>query len=282
MRRVVGHNGRLSTGLLSLAGAGVTGGGASQGGDGTFLVGRKSPADIPGYSTSIGKLAGVAIVGSRMVVAPDDSGKPIYVFDMQNWDDWSDPANSVVSMATSPQDGKKITVSADGLYLAFLGAGSGTDLYQMSTPWDVTTLTQIWSPSRSRHRAFAPDGSYTLQHDSPTVGSDAFLGKWNVATPWDFSGIDLNTPDEIINLPGGGGNNGGRGLFMPSDTEIVIFHNTSVSGYDAATYHLAAPGDFTGITFRGVRMQSEAGQFAYFPGGLLSIGDNETTFIEHR
>ncbi|APG47290.1 hypothetical protein [Phaeobacter porticola] len=276
MRRVVGHDGALSSPLLSLGSAGQAGGGFGAAGIAGmgFLKRTIRPRDVPGSPTT-GYIPGIfTVVNSdgtgKLIINSATTGGNIVIYDIQNWDDFSDPANSVVSYAPmSPGSSYRITMASDGSHIAFFGS-SPCRIYGLSTPWDLTTAVQLSIPS-VRYACVSPDGAFLLR--ILTVGSSPYvttLEKWNVATPWDFSGIDVDAPDQSQHLPDLW-NDGGHGLFMPRQDLISTANRTQNSGYGGQTYRFASPGDITTLEYMGqMQLPDSSGQIAFAPGRVLN------------
>ncbi|WP_282094309.1 hypothetical protein [Epibacterium ulvae] len=286
MTRVVGHTRGLSSPLLSLSGAGQTCG-ASRGvvsyaGSG-FVRRLVVPRHVPG-SPNTGDISGICTVlnadgSGKLITCEDDTGGIIVVYDIQNWDDFADPANTVLSSAPLSRGGY-VQASHDGRHLALFGS-QDIKIYQLSAPWDLTTAALVYDLD-VQFGCVAPDGSFALEVE--TVGFDPYvttLSKWNASSPWDFSGFDHASPDETLHVPELW-NNGGNGLFMPTQ-DLVSLGNRTASGlnYGSATCRFSSPGDLATVEFLGVQpLPYSDGQIAFAPGRLLNTADHRDYLYE--
>ncbi|UWR74864.1 hypothetical protein K4L04_10245 [Phaeobacter inhibens] len=287
MRRVVGHDGALSSPLLSLASAGKAGGGFGSAGIAGvgFLKRTINPRDVPG-SPATGYIPGIfTVINSdgtgRLITNSATTGGNIVIYDIQNWDDFSDPVNSVISYAPiSPGSSYRICMAEDGRHIALYGS-SACRIYNLTTPWDLTTAVQLSIPGVS-YSCIAPDGSFMLRIQ--TVGSNPYvttLEKWDAATPWDFSGIDVANPDQSQHIPELW-NNGGLGIEMPRQDLIIAGNRAGTStGYGGQTFSFTAPGDIGALQYHGQMMLADlTGQTAFAPGRVLNAYPGREYFYE--
>jgi hypothetical protein len=277
MRRVVGHDGALSSPLLSLGSAGQTGGGfgfAGIAGVG-FLKRTIRPRDVPG-SPATGYIPGIfTVINSdgtgKLITSSETSGGNIVIYAIQNWDDFSDPVNSVISYAPiSPGSSYRICMAEDGRHIALYGS-SACRIYNLTTPWDLTRAVQLSIPNVS-YSCVAPDGSFMLR--ILTAGSNPYvttLEKWDAAAPWDFSGIDVANPDQSQHIPQLW-NNGGYGIEMPTQDLIITGNRAGTStGYGGQTLSFTTPGDISSLQYHGQMMLADlTGQTAFAPGRVLN------------
>ncbi|ATG35896.1 hypothetical protein PhaeoP23_01754 [Phaeobacter piscinae] len=277
MRRVVGHDGALSSPLLSLGGAGQAGGGFGAAGIAGmgFLKRTIRPRDVPGSPTT-GYIPGIFTVlnsdgTGKLITTSETSGGNIVIYDIQNWDDFSDPVNSVISYAPiSPGGGVRISLADDGQHMV-LNLSSHCRIYNLPTPWDLTTAVQIPLINLS-HSCVAPDGSFMLR--ILTDGSNPYvttLHKWDATAPWDFSDADAASPDQSQHIPELW-NNGGYGIEMPMQDLVITGNRAGTStGYGGKTFSFTAPGDISSLQYHGQLMLADlSGQTAFAPGRVLN------------
>ncbi|CAM3976844.1 hypothetical protein PHIN109289_19425 [Phaeobacter inhibens] len=295
MRRVVGHDGALSSPLLSLGSAGQAGGGGSIGAATGLFRRQLSLSGIVG-SPSLSILKGICVVpdatgGGKLIVSSEDTGGALIVYDIRNWEDLSDPANSVVSHGQVSPGNRMMVAAADGSHFAFFGSASPISVYRLTTPWDVNTMVLDWSVGNpishaSKYACFARDGGYLLRFRQETGSPDyiSYLDKWNAASPWVFSGIDTATPDQSVLVPSEIKNNGGAGIFMPADDELCCFNSSDVGlGYGVQTLRFGTNGDLDTLTYQGQRPDphnSSSEQFAYAPDRTLWLVENRGYLTE--
>ncbi|UWR67088.1 hypothetical protein K4K95_09930 [Phaeobacter inhibens] len=219
MRRVVGHDGALSSPLLSLGSAGQAGGAGSVF-DPEYVLstglryrGSYKFRQVPGSPTTKNiawmALAPTSETACRVITFSYDqsgynSGEYVLSYDLQNPRDLTDPANSTISYITKADfyavtvssDTRMLKVSLDGRFIV----DRALQVYEMTTPWDVTTLVHV--PARSSPGGMlsghdtdvSPDGTMVMKLTKDGSGGSAphYVHTW--ATPaWDFSGVDLAT-----------------------------------------------------------------------------------------
>lgn len=143
-----------------------------------------------------------------------------------------------------------IRFSADGTKLLIKSESTWSlTTYNLSTPWDISTLTSWKTQSFDTVSGYptefeiSPDGTM-LFCISPTNSSDEmFLRKATLSTPW-----DITTPGTWSSVATGQGGNPHNGLRLSDDgTRVYICHYNTFAPYTARirVYRLSTPWDIS-------------------------------------